>query len=139
MIILVTDPIMLMKVFLPVCMLIRITKAIISIQNSHSSPEVFSSDNSSDDSQILVLTPCVNEHSVTLLTLKMLFGRRSLRKPTCTSTNQLCAFIRQILLLLYWRNRLLKNRVGWSGFFFFFNPAVCPFIHTYPVYIFIKT
>ena len=40
--------------------------------------------------------------------------------------------------MLYWRNRLLKNRVGRSVICFFY-PAVCSFIHTYPVYIFIKT
>ena len=39
-----------------------------------------------------------------------------------------------------WRNRLLKNGVGRSVIFFSsFYPAVCPFIHTNPVYIFIKT
>ena len=36
---------------------------------------------------------------------------------------------------LYWRNRLLKNRVGTCRLLIFFlHPAVCPFIHTYPVY-----
>ena len=42
---------------------------------------------------------------------------------------------KKLIVVLYW---LLKNRVGRSVIFFF-NPAVCPFIHTYPVYIFIKT
>ena len=42
--------------------------------------------------------------------------------------------------LLYWRNRLLKNRVGRLVIFYiFFYPALCPFIHTYPVYKNIKT
>ena len=48
---------MLMMVFWPVCMQIRITKANFQLQNSNPSLEVFSS----DSSQILVLIPiCVN-------------------------------------------------------------------------------
>ena len=48
----------------------------------------------------------------------------------------------KFLLLLYWHNGLLKNRVGTCVgrfLFLFLYPAVCPFVHTYPVYIFIKT
>ena len=53
---------------------------------------MFSSDNSSDNSQILVLIPCVNTQKIYWLPKRYLGGGAYVAS-TCISTNQLCAFI----------------------------------------------